>query len=255
MNVRKKPLVRLGALTLVALLLSPVPTAAQFAVIDAANLNQNILQALRALQQIQNQIEQLDTMYRNLQRIADPSWRDLQVWLAHLNELARQGQALAYSIDNLFETYRELFAGAVAMEEPLYEEVFLDWTVTALDTLAATLDSVSAQSRDYGGTQAQIAELQALANGAEGNLEALNVSNMLQGHVAQEVAKLNQMLAASVNAQNVYWGYLVNLDANREATERWVLDNGEQPFPHYTGEGGSNGVPGGWPYPCFGCAR
>jgi P-type conjugative transfer protein TrbJ len=222
-------------------------------VYDPANHVQNILQAVRALEQIQHQIEQLDTMHQNLLRIENPSWRELQEWLAYLDELAQQGKALAYSLEGLFAAYRELFVGAVAMEEPIYEEVFGEWTATALDTLAATLDSVSAQSRDYLSTQNQLAELQALADGAEGNLEALNVSNMLQAHVGQEVAKLNQLLAASVNAQNVYWGYLVTLDANREATERWVLENGEQPFPPYTGEGGSNGVPAGWPYPCFGC--
>ncbi len=254
MNRKRSPVLLLVSASLIGLVVASGPATSQIAVFDASNLSQNILQAVRALEQIQHQIEQLDTMYRNLEQIQNPSWRELQEWLAYLNEIVQQGEALAYSLEGLFAAYRELFVGAVAMEQPIYEEVFGKWTATALDTLAATLDSVSAQSRDYLSTQSQLAELQALADGAEGNLEALNVSNMLQAHVAQEVAKLNQLLAASVNAQNVYWGYLVTLNANREATERWVLENGEQPFPPYTGEGGSNGVPAGWPYPCFGCS-
>ena len=233
---------------------SPPGVFGQIPVTDVGNLTQNILQAIRALEQIRQQIEQLETMYQNLQRIDHPSWRDLRILVAHLNELARQGEALAYSLEDLFALYREKFPGAVPMVEPAFEEVFEDWTATTLDTLAATLDSISAQSRQYVSTQEQLLELQGLANGAEGNLEALNVSNMIQGHVAQEVAKLNQVLAAGVNAQNVYWGYQLALDANREATQRWVIDNAEQPFPTYTGGEGSTGVPRGWPYPCFGCS-
>ena len=240
----------------VCLLLS-LPAASrvtsQMAVIDPANLAENILQATRALEQIQNQIDQVETMYRNLERIGDPSWRDLRAWLVYLNELSQQGEALAYSLEGLYEAYRDLFGGVVPTEEPVYPEAFGEWTTTTLDTLAATLDAVSAQARSYFSSQEQLAELQALADGAEGNLEALNVANMIGAHSGQELAKLNQLLAANINAQNVYWGYLIQLDANREATQRWVLDNGEQPFPDYGGEGGSNGIPSGWPYPCFGC--
>ncbi len=244
---------RVTAVCLLLSLAAAPKTIGQMAVIDPANLAENILQAVRALEQIENQIDQIETMYRNLERIGDPSWRDLRGWLVYLNELSQQGEALSYSLEGLYEAYRDLFAGAVPTEEPNYNEAFGQWTTTTLDTLAATLDAVSAQARDYFSTQEQLAELQALADSAEGNLEALNVANMIGAHSGQELAKLNQLLAASINAQNVYWGYQVTLDANREATQRWVLDNGEQPFPDYLGEGGSNGIPSGWPYPCFSC--
>ena len=244
---------RIIAIYLLLTLFAAPHLRSQMAVIDPANLAENILQATRALEQIQHQIDQLDTMYRNLERIGDPSWRDLRAWVVYLNELAQQGEALAYSLEGLYEAYRDLFGGVVPTEEPVYDEAYWEWTTTTLDTLAATLDAVSAQARDYFSTQEQLAELQALADSAQGNLEALNVSNMIGTHSGQELAKLNQLLAANINAQNVYWGYLIQLDANREATQRWVLDNGEQPFPDYGGEGGSNGIPSGWPYPCFGC--
>ncbi|MCP5007610.1 MAG: hypothetical protein GY941_27295, partial [Planctomycetes bacterium] len=117
---------------------------------------------------------------------------------------------------------------------------------TTLDTLAATLDSVHLHGTHYLENNLQLAEMQALADDAEGNLEALNVSNMLQGHVAQEVAKLNQLLAAQVNAQNVQLGMQLHLDATQEATERWLIEEATQPFHVYTGQG-FTGVPAGFP--------
>jgi len=225
-------------------------------VYDAANHRQNIVQAARALEQIRKQIAQLETMKRNLERIANPSWRDYRDYMAYLNELAAQGEALAYSTEGVFGRFRELMVGFVPMEpEGDYGDIYSLWMRTALDTLAATLDSVSAQSHDYLATQDQLAELQALANGSHGNLEALNVSNMLQSHVGQEIAKLNQLLAASVNAQNVYWGLTLTLQANHEATERMLIEESIGDFHVYDGEGGLTGVPGGWPYACGGCSQ
>jgi len=231
------------------------PAEAQWAVHDSANLQQNVVQALRALEQIRNQVEQLEVMYTNLRRIGDPSWRDLHDYLLDLNELVQQGEALAYSLEGMFLLYRELYTGFVPMEAGIYEESYDAWVETTLDTLAATLEAVGVQAADYGPSQLQLAELQALADQAEGNLEALNVSNMMQAHVAQEVAKLNQLFAASVNAQNVYWGTQMNLDANHEASERWLINESEEEFHAYTGESGFTGVPADWPYPCFGCDR
>ena len=239
-----------------AILVFALPTRSlAITVYDPANHTQNILQAARALEQIRKQIDQLEAMYKNLERIPNPSWRDLRDYMAYLNELAQQGEALAYSTEGVFERFRETMVGFVPMEPGLdYGEVYSAWMATTLDTLAATLDSVSAQSQDYLSTQDQIAELQALANGSRGNLEALNVSNMLQSHVGQEVAKLNQLLSASINAQNVYWGLTLTLQANHEATERWLIEESLEDFHVYDGQGGFTGVPGGWPYACGGCS-
>ena len=243
------------ALVTAALVLAFPVRGLTITVYDPANHAQNILQAARALEQIRRQIEQLETMHKNLERIPNPSWRDLRDYMAYLNELAAQGEALAYSTEGVFERFRETMVGFVPMEPGLdYGEVYSAWMATTLDTLAATLDSVSAQSQDYLSTQDQIAELQALANGSRGNLEALNVSNMLQSHVGQEIAKLNQLLSASINAQNVYWGLTLTLEANHEATERWLIEESLEDFHVYDGQGGFTGVPGGWPYACGGCS-
>ena len=224
-------------------------------VIDASNLSQNILQVAQAIAQVRNLIAQLDTMYRNLERVADPNWRDLTEHVEYLNELTQQGRALSYANEDVFAVFSEVLPGFVAMEPGHFNEAYGGWTEIALDTLAATLDSAGAQAFEYGATQEQLAELRAIADEAGGNLEALNASNMLAGHTAQEVAKLNQLLAAGMNAQNVYFGYRLNLDANQEATARALVEDAGEEFHFYTGLGGFTGIPADWPFPCFGCAR
>ncbi len=220
---------------------------------DAANLAQNLLQVLKEIETIRQLVAQLRAMVVNLQRIGDPSWRDLRSYVLRLNQLAQQGKALAYSLEGVFGRYRETLPGFVPMEPEEFEAAYEEWTEITLDTLAATLDTAREQAEGYVSTQEQIRDLQILADGAEGNLEALNVSNMLQGHMAQEIAKLNQVLAAHMNAQNIYYGHRVNLEANHEATTRWLIEESQRPFHAYTGEEGFTGLPTDWPFPCLGC--
>lgn len=233
-----------------------VPNAsAQWAVIDVANLVENILQTLRQIQEIRRMVQQLDTMVQNLESFDRLSWRDLQAWVLYLNALSEQGQALSYSLQGVFSQYRELFPGHYAVTAPEFDKLFGNWTLRTLDTLAATLDTARAQSDDYAITQNQLASIQTLSNLADGNLEALQANNMFQAHIAQEVAKLNQLMAADLNAQNVYFGHRLNLEANHDATYRFVLANGTRIFPRYGSGQGSTGIPSRWPYPCTLCAR
>lgn len=224
-------------------------------VIDVSNLAQNILQVQRAIQQLSALYSQLDTMRRNLERIVDPNWRELAEDFLYYNELALQGASLSYAQEGVFAAYRNTLPGFAAMAPGDFNEAYGGWTEVALDTFAATLDSASAQAGDYVATQEQLGELRAIADSAGGNLAALNASNMLQGHIAQETAKLNQLLAAQMSAQNVYFGVRLNTEANQEATARALVEDAAEEFHLYTGSGGFTGIPADWPYPCYGCAR
>ncbi len=254
-----------ASLTVVALLLFlPVRRlfASGYPVIDVANLQQAIVRVAKAVAQINNQIRQIQlmrsqlrSMEANLESYSDPNWRDLGLYVLELNELVNQGNSLGYSNEGVFEVFRQVHPGCVPMIPGEYDRYFGEWTVIARDTLAATLDSARHQGSEYSSTQEQLNEIRALADGAQGNLEALSANNMLQGHTAQEVAKLNQLLAASLNAQNVYFGMRLNIEASHEATLRQIVEEAREPFFSYPGNGGLHPIPANWPYGCFGCSN
>ena len=255
-SLRRTALVSLLALSLV---FASLPVTA-YPVFDAANFIQNVLQVAKSIAQIgnqiiqiQNQITQLETMYRNLERLPSPSWRNLSDHFFYLNELTLQGEALSYAYEDVFGLYRTHLPGFTSMPPGLFDETYGDLTEVALDTFAATLDSASAQAAEYLSTQDQLAIIQSLADVADGNLEALNAGNMFQGHIAQEVAKLNQLQAASLNAETLYYGTRLSFEANQEATARLLIFDATGPFHVYTGHGGMTGIPPGWPFGCYGC--
>ena len=213
-----------SALALTLILALPASHSLALPVYDAANHFQNILQVSKAIIQINYQIAQLETMLRNLERFEDPSWRDLTDHLLYLGELSLQGESLSYARENLFELYRHHYPGFSPLAEGVFEETYSTWTNVALDTFGATLDSASGQAEDYLDTQEQLAELRTLADSSSGHLQALNTSN-------------------------IYFGTVLNFEANQEATARWLLDEAQEEFHTYSGEEGFTGIPPQWPYP------
>ena len=239
----------------VLMLLAWIPAQGLYAslpVIDAANLKQSVVRVAKAIQQINNQIRQLEvmraqlrSMETNLQKVDDPQWRELDAYMLELNELVQSGKSLGYETPGILGAFREVNPGFVAMKPELYALQYAERIDIVLDTFGATLASAGHQALEYYDTEETLGDIRELADAAEGNLEALEVSNMLQGHTAQEITKLNQVLAASLNAQAVYYGIQMSLEAGHEATLREALERSKRPFFTY-GSGGLSPIPVGW---------
>ena len=250
-NPTRTPRWRRRVAALLVLLLTLVPAQSSFAVypvFDSANWVENLQQVLNTAAQITTMVSQLETMYRNLERVEEGNWRELGPYFDELNSRAQQGDALAYSYDGVFGTYRAKLPGWVVMEPDAYDDVYKKWTAIAIDTFAASLDTASAQAREYESTQEQLAALQSISLGVGGNVEGAQTSQMLLGHIAQEIARLNQGLAANLNAHTVYYGNQVTLEATTEATLRWMVEESMVAPRTYTDEGGLFPVPPDWPY-------
>ena len=84
-----------------------------------------------------------------------------------------------------------------------------------------------------------------------GNLEALQALGMIDLHVAQEISRLNQLLASVVSNQTAYYGHSLATLGTTEATNRFLLDTELALLPEegtlipYDDAGGFTGLPPG----------
>ncbi len=99
--------------------LAPSPAAA-IPVFDATNYTQNILQAARALEQINNQIQSLQNeasmlrnMARNLERIDFPQLERIKASLKQIDQLMGEAQGIGFKVDQLEQRFRTMFPGSV----------------------------------------------------------------------------------------------------------------------------------------------
>ena len=178
---------------------TPDLTRAQgLVVFDAANYQQNLLTALRSLEQINNQVRQLQNqaqmvlrMDQNLQRLSTTIAPDLQRSLTDIQSRLREGEGLALRYSETEAAYERLFPRQVAStlsSDDVLRNARTRWEeehaslrraallqgqiVDSVDSDRRTLDTAMAGSRNAAGA------LEATQAGNE--LTALHVKQSLQ---------------------------------------------------------------------------
>jgi type IV secretion system protein TrbJ len=195
-----------------ALASASLPGAAQLAVFDPVNQQQNLLSAARALQQINNQVRQLQAdaqmlsrMDQNLARLKGSITPDLQRTLDAINGQLRQGNAIALGLKETEITYARLFpntpssnlssdASLRAAQQRWQEEyASLQRAARLQGTIA---DGVAVDGR----LLSQAMDRSRTANGA---LEVAQAGNELTGLGIKQALGLQSLLAAQQRAETL----------------------------------------------------
>ena len=220
-----------------AVVATPVGTSGQLPVIDAANLVQNTLTALKTIesvinevQMLANQVRQIETMLQNTRNYGQGIW-DAQALprLLRLGQVIDQEQAIAYTMVNADSLFRQRYPGYRPVTD--WSSTYDSWTSTTLDTLRGILNSAGLQGAEFATEQSRIQALQALSDSAEGRMQALQVGNMMAAEQLQQLVKLRQLVVAQINAQTVYMASQTSRDAQRAATQSEWIRNGNADAP------------------------
>jgi len=244
------PGVALFALAVVlALAATPSVTMGQLPVIDAANLIQTTLTALKTIESVINEIEmianqvrQIENMVQNTRNYGRGVWdTEALPRLLRLGQVIDQDQAIAYTMANVDGLFRQRYPGYRAVTD--WSREYDMWTRTTLDTLRGTLNSVRLHAQDFATEQSRIQTLQAMSESAEGRMQALQLGNMMAAEQLQQLVKLRQIMMAQINAQNVYMATQTNREAQRAATQsEWIRNgNADAPALESTAAGVSRG--------------
>jgi P-type conjugative transfer protein TrbJ len=183
----------------------PVSTAQAIPVFDATNHAQNILQAARALEQINHQIESLQNeaamlanMARNLERIDFPQLGRLTSAMERIDQLMGKARAIDFRVDRLDQRMRSMFPGSLGPAQAHDERI---------EAARARLDEAVEGYRQAIGVQAQIvenvredsallAELARRSQGAAGGLQAQQAANQLLALGIKQQLQLQNLMAS-----------------------------------------------------------
>lgn len=185
------------------------PASAQVVVHDPANYAQNLLQAARALETVNNQIQSLQNeaaaltnQARNLAGLPMSSLAALEAQLDRTRDLMREAQGLAYEVADIERAFQDRY-GAVdltADDQILVARADARWN----DSVAAFQEALKVQATVVGGFDQSRAELGRLVNasqGAVGALQASQAGNQLLALQSAQLAELSALLAAQGRAQ------------------------------------------------------
>jgi P-type conjugative transfer protein TrbJ len=170
----------------------PTPAVAQFAVIDAANLAQNVLQAARLLQEINNQIQSLQNeatmlqnMGLNLTSLNFSSLSGITSDLQQIGNLMNQAQGISFdvqSVETLFNQQYPQQYGAGSSMPQLLADAQTRWQ----NARSAFQQTMLVQSQIAQTVQTDTGKLSALVNASQGAVGSLQAQLQIQTLMAAQ---------------------------------------------------------------------
>jgi P-type conjugative transfer protein TrbJ len=207
-------------------------SAAGMAVFDTANYAQNLLQAARTLDQINNQVKSLQNeasmlsgMARNLEKLDFPQLRQITQAMERIDRLMGEAQSIGFKVDGLDGRIRALFPGELQQALRGDQQVAL---------ARARLDAAMSGFRQSMGVQAQVAEnvredasllatLSAGSEGAVGALQAAQAANQLLALGVKQQLQLQNLMAAEYREAAIERARRAQGEADgRAATRRFL---------------------------------
>ena len=214
--------------------------SAQMLVYDPSNYAQNVLQAARALQQINNQITSLQNQAlmllnqaRNLASLPYSSLQAIDQSIARTEQLLSQAQRIAYDINQIdrafTQTYPQSYAGSTSSQQ-LFSDAQTRWQ----NALAGYQDALRVQAgvvQALDVTRAPTDALVSSSQSATGMLQATQAGNQLVALQTRQLLDLTALIAAQSRAQSLAGARTTASDAQAQAQFNQFLSNGQSYQP------------------------
>ena len=203
-------------------------------VFDPWNYKENLLTAIRSLEEINNQVKQLTNeaqmlmkMDLNLEQLGSSVAGDLQNSMGEIKSLLDQANGLVLSVSETDAKLKDLFpddyAEALTNDQSL-AQAKSRWT----ETLSAFKRSMSLEAKIVENTTEDgnvLADLLSKSSTAVGNLQVQQAGNELVGLSVKQQLQLQNLLAANQRAQSLERAR--NLASQEEARLRFKTFAGD----------------------------
>jgi P-type conjugative transfer protein TrbJ len=228
-----------GSAAAIGALAVPATPAIAIPVFDSANYAQNLVQAARALEQINHQLESLQneaamlrSMARNLERVDFPELEQVSSAMNRIDRLMGEVRAIDFDVHSLDQRVRSMFPGAAG------------GMLTRDKRVAAArerLDAATAGYRQAMAVQAQVAgnvredavllaELAQRSQGSSGSLQVEQAANQLAALSIKQQLQLQQLMAAGLRGAAIEQARRTQAEEEGRAATRRFLGTG----PAYT---------------------
>jgi P-type conjugative transfer protein TrbJ len=218
-----------------AFLLAVAGAYAQVIVYDPSNYVQNVLQAARALQQInnqvlslQNQTQMLLNQAKNLTSLPYSSLQAINQSLARTQQLLNQAQRIAYDTSQIDQAFQRLYpqgySGSTSSMQ-LVGDAQARWQ----NSLAAHQDSLRVQAGVVQALDTARNETNGLVSSSQsavGILQATQAGNQLVALQTRQLVDLTALVAAQSRAQSLEGARIIANQAQARAQLSQFLTTG-----------------------------
>jgi len=224
--------IRFLSLAIAALIGVTSTAQAQWVVIDPTNLVQNTLTAVRTMEMIENQINQLQNEAqmlvnhgRNLASLPFNTVNRLRSTLANTQQLIAQAQGVAFQVQTMDQQFAQLYPqqyAATVSGDQMYQDAHRRWqnTLTGLQTAMQMQAQVSQNLTD---DESVLTDLVGQSQSATGALQAQQATNQLLALQAKQSIQAQQLQLTQGRATALELArQAAAVERGREVTQRFL---------------------------------
>jgi type IV secretion system protein TrbJ len=216
----------------VTAVLGPTASASAMTVFDPKNFAQNLLQAARALEQVQNQVKSLQNetqmltkMALNLKQLDVTSLGEITSALRRIDTLMSRAEGIAFDVQEttvvLQRQFPKEYDSATATNEAVTDA--LDRWHSAMSAYRHTMTVQAQVVENVQADSATLAQLVAASDSAVGSLQAQQATNQLVALSAKQQLQIQNLMAAQYRAQALDEARKAEAEqAARTATDRFL---------------------------------
>lgn len=186
---------------------------------------------------IQHLITQAELLQQQLQRLEkNPyDWDSTQRLINDLSDVVNKTNGLSYSAANIDQQFKTAFPGYTPPQD--YSQQYQQNTQQTLNTLNGVLQSTGLSAQDFADENARMRFLQNQSQNAEGQVQAIQVSNKIAAENVAQLQLLRQTMIAQTNAQTLYYATRLQNEASERAELSQILGAGRRDVSPYGSSG------------------
>jgi type IV secretion system protein TrbJ len=186
------------------------PAKADLPVIDISVLSQNIIEAARLMEQINNQLQSLqneavmlENMARNLASLNLSTLNQLVSPLQQISQLINQAQGIAFTVNAAESAFAQFYPqqyGSSTSTTQLLADARSRWQ-NSMDAFQQTLTIQSQIAQNVSADTGTLSSLVAASQSATGNLQALQANNQLLALSTKQQLQIQSLMATQYRAE------------------------------------------------------
>ena len=167
-------------------------------------------------------------------------WTNLSGTLSNLGNSIGSNNGLSYDAGNINSQFSSLFPGYINQGD--YFQNYQNNVDATQNTLNGVMQSLNQNNNDFNNAQSRLGFLEAQAQNAQGQTQAIQASAQIQAEQVAQIELLRQTLMTQTNAQTVYEASQTQQAAAKENIEQNFVNSGSVNTPAY-GSGSAPVVP------------
>jgi P-type conjugative transfer protein TrbJ len=180
------------------------------------NHAQLVMEYIRQGDQLANELNMYADMVKNSRTLSGQAFGAVMNDINALAAIVQGGQALAYSLGNLDQLFRQTYPG-YGYNAGTYYIQYRNWSQTSLDTTLGTLRAAGLQGQQLQSEQTVLNSLRSSIQGTDGRLEALQALGDISEQQVEQLMKLRELMMADMSSKQAYQAAMIQQQAASEA--------------------------------------